>query len=163
MNGFVNFPVNNPAYKDTCEGGLFVRLVIVEDDFRSWMQCCGGQNYYHMDEEFIVDDVRELPKFPDSELVEDIEEWYKKWDSYVQLPFPFYKNKSVSSEQQFTSDDSLAVMTIGSTPWSGLNKLTEEYWKCTYNDLTEEGKLLYILLKRTYKNCKIYLQTWLDT
>ena len=50
-NGWVNFPVNDPAYKNSSEGGLFVRLVVHQQN--DWMVCCGGSNYVIFDETLI--------------------------------------------------------------------------------------------------------------
>lgn len=49
MTGAVRFPVDDPEYENTSEGGMFVRAMVAEpgpgDPERSrkaWMECSGG-------------------------------------------------------------------------------------------------------------------------
>lgn len=53
----------------------------------------------------------------------------------------------------------LCVMTLGSTGWS------DGEWICRYEDLTQEGKALYDLVRKLYDKpgCQLILQTYLDT
>ena len=156
----VAFPVNDPAYESTQEGGLFVRLVIMPqtDTGDDWLVCSGGWNLVNYDEEFIGDDgpvacphcdtneyvmdgcLKEKAAFPH---LEDNDEG-RAFDSYQSV---FY----------------LAVLTLGSTGWSGVHKETQRMWRRQYRHLTDAGKALYQNLQAAYPGRRLVLQTWLDT
>lgn len=55
-----------------------------------------------------------------------------------------------------------AAVHLGNTSWSGSDEMGE-YWRCTFESLTFEGKLLYNMLKNLYPESKLYLLTFLDT
>ncbi|MCI0527029.1 MAG: hypothetical protein L0Y56_06225 [Nitrospira sp.] len=174
--GFVNFPVNDPAWENTGEGGMFVRLVVGDFDEEGWMVCSGGYQLVMMDESFIGDDVHPAaPPWPDdmSKLSkEEIDAIIKgsTCPPAMQFHFPYYEDRNSPEKQQnkyfepYASAGYLCALTIGSTGWSGYNDTLGGTWKCTYGDLTEEGKALYKILEKLYEGKgKIYLQTWLDT
>lgn len=140
VTGYVNFPVNDPSWEFTGEGGMFVRLV-VEDVENTFMQCCGGHsNVVIYDESFVGTDKEERYHFP------RLNRQFKSDDPYKYTSIPY-----------------LAILTIGSTGWSGWNEEHGYYWKCAEEDLTEKGKELLEALKALYPGCRIDLQTWLDT
>lgn len=146
VTGYVNFPIDDPNYTNSREGGMFVRLVVMDKSMgNGWMQCCGGDNLCLYDEDFVGSDGGEdeatlFPRMNDDIKSDDLD-FYTKYMSY-----PF-----------------LAVLTIGSTGWSGWNDFEGRQFVCTYNDLTEKGKRLYDSLKELYKGCELRLLTWLDT
>src|SRR3990167_9587314 len=164
IQGYVKFPLDLP---NSNEGGMFVRLVVVEEKHRTWMVCCGGDQQILMDECLCGDDVHpdpitsELSDVPSQEQIEAwLEESHKKpaWDFH----FPHYRDEDAARtiicwREKYLSTPYLAVLTLGSTGWSGT-------WKCTYDDLTDKGKALYDQVKALYGDqCQLYLQTWLDT
>jgi len=171
VSGCVNFPIDNPLYKSSNEGGMFVRLVVVDpvdlvkpiDYDNKWVVCCGGYQYLIMDECYQRDDLREIPYDPDFEIN------YKKRQEYEEFHFPDLNNREKDKDDEkdiyrrYRSIPYLAIMTIGSTGWSGWSDELGGYWYCTFDDLTEEGKELYRNIEKLYPGCKIYLQTWLDT
>ena len=71
-------------------------------------------------------------------------------------------NNSVHSFLDNCSSDYLCIITLGSTGWSGWND-EAGYWKCSYDDLTSDGKALYQHILALYPEGKLTLQTWLDT
>ena len=161
--GCVNFPVNDPLYRNSKEGGMFVRLVIEEDPGNPTLVCIGGQNQSAMDESLIgTDDFqgnhqtwqearRELERqtlrhFPDSEEDYEIGE------------------RSQVTSRRHRSVNYLAVLTLASTGWSGYDdREPGGYWICQYENLTQEGRALYDGLKTAYPGARMTLQTWLDT
>jgi len=162
--GYVNFPVDDPRYKNTGEGGMFVRLVVEEKENKGWMVCCGGLQHIQYDECLVADDVcpppQRLPRNIDSLPPEEVDRILKETQIYpVEAHhFPLLKDGSWGSVGY------LSIITLGSTGWSGWDNETDDYWHCTYGDLTEEGRSLYDSLKNLYgEDCQIYLQTWLDT
>ena len=48
-------------------------------------------------------------------------------------------------------------ITLGSTGWSNGE------WRCTYDDLSADGKALYDTMRRLYPTCTLHLATFLDT
>lgn len=169
VSGFVNFPIDNPEYKSSGEGGMFVRLVVVGKEGKEWMQCCGGYCDVTYDESFIRDDKRERPEPPNVEnykiqekFLATLDKEQKDLQEYDEFHFPdMYKQNN--DFLKYNSIPYLCAMTIGSTGWSGWNDKKREYWHCTIDDLSEQGKQLYDLVQKLYPNCDLYLQTWLDT
>lgn len=168
VSGMVNFPINDPQWTSSGEGGMFVRLLVVDPsgigDSAEWLQCCGGDGYFFMDETLLWDDKYPPPSLPDSEDFEvealmDHKVLLAQWEESTFPCLNQRDNKDPLSKN--LSIPCLVVMTIGSTGWSGWDG--NEYWHCAVNDLTTEGQRLYGLLQQTYPNCELRLQTWLDT
>jgi hypothetical protein len=173
--GYVNFPID--TVRSSGEGGCFVRLIVVESDEAKklvdgrWAPCCGGYNYFLLDETFLRFDKEnppEEPTFDDGPVTEESRQEYKKFEKdhqeYERKIFPNLGTESPADDykQEFESDHLLAVLTIGATGWSPEFGATS--WHCTYADLTDEGKKLYDLIKALYApQGVVYLLTFLDT
>ena len=166
QRGFVNFPTNR---KNTNEGGTFVRLG-VRDKIRNkfdddWMLCCGGQNQFMMDESYIGDDINGSFEF-DYEKMSIIDDYNNAQNKFYNTHFPKKKKKEdeqLSWVDEHVSPRWLSMSTIGSTGWTGNNEDGTD-WICTYDDLTEEGKVLYNTFKKLYgDNCEVILMTFIDT
>jgi hypothetical protein len=132
--------------ENTGEGGMFVRLVVEDEDF---MVCCGGTSYIIYDECFVGSDVTSDVSNEGFDAAIKLEEEYM---------FPHaedvYKNISTSY---------ICCMTIASTGASYYDDDKERNWICTFDDLTDEGKELYKQIQQLYPKGVITLQTWLDT
>ena len=157
INGYVKFPVNE--FPNENEGGMFVRLVVIPEDADTPV-CCAGYCHIVLDESFLHDgssDALEVEEY--IEIGPDCK--FPKTYRYETRHFPAYhspdnKNHDAGNDQ-YLSVPYLAVILMGSTGWSCGS------WHCTYDDLTDEGKVLYDSVQRLYPNSKLYLQTWLDT
>ena len=154
VRGFVDFPINDPSYENSNEGGMFVRLVVDDSSEDPWIVCCGGYCGFDYDEEYMGDDLgnqqdHHFPNLADTlpRTHSPSEGWDKPWEKV-----------------DFGSVAYLAVINLGSTGWSGMKKDTGEPFLCRYENLTAEGKELYDLIKKLYEGKgTLYLQTWLDT
>lgn len=151
-NGWVNFPVDSPLWKNTQEGGMFVKLVACEklEDKNNqlnnqWGICCGVSVVDILREVFVGDDRSHASSEIDAVAGE---EYHYPWIN--------------DPDQSYSSRDYLAAIIMGSTGWSGCSDMYQ-YWKCTYDDLTEEGKQLYNTIEKLYPNCDLHLLTFLDT
>jgi hypothetical protein len=163
--GFVNFPTHLPSTK---EGGMFVRLVVEDvDDFdMRWPPCCGGYCGFTFDENYIADDWRARPRWPDRKNFETIEEFMAAdaaycaaRDQYDEYHFPLrYSENQEDQDRKYESIGYLAVVLLGATGWSSADN-----WICTQDDLTAEGLAFYKLVEQLYPGRRISLQTWLDT
>lgn len=142
--GCVDFPVDSPQWENTNEGGMVVKLVVVDDDNNSNQACCGAS---------IIDFLSESLVGDDSALAEDPSERYH----YPNVDSDF------DSAIKYASRRYLAAVVLGSTEWSGWNDTEERYWHCTYQDLTEHGKVLYQQFRDLYPGAKLHLLTFLDT
>jgi hypothetical protein len=170
--GFVNFPVGQPGWHNSGEGGMFVRLVVedLEDYDQKWPPCSGGYHQVIMDECFQGDDVNpDPPPHPSMEEMDRMtKEQLRKLTLKNEFPaeeyhFPGLKEKHEEQGlSRYASISYLAIINLGATGWSGYHK-EKGYFRCTYNDLTSEGKALYDNLKALYPGRKLFLQTWLDT
>lgn len=160
QNGMVNFPTH---LKNTNEGGTFVRLGVrekEETEFNDlWMVCSGGHNPFFMDETYQGNDKS------GSFDIGDFEDWNERYIKFEQEIFPYYKNCRIPNPtfyDEYVSPGWLSVTTIGSTGWTGMREDGSD-WVCTYDDLTEDGKHFYDILKKTYPNCEILLMTFIET
>lgn len=172
-NGWVNFPVDNPDWQNTKEGGMFVKLVVCDN--RKYNDkfgiCCGVNVFDQVTEQLIADDRRPQPKDCDgleqytseAEFVRAFEEEQRKKREWEEYHFPFINEKH-PSDRSSTSRPYLASIILGSTGWSGFSYSDGVgLWHCTYSDLTSEGKDLYDSLKSLYPGCTLHLLTFLDT
>ncbi len=174
VKGYVKFPVHSKEYKNSVEGGMFVRLLVQDPTSLKftptyqkdkWMQCCGGSNYFYFDEVFINTDIERRPIDQNYRTNEQYDKHYRKIHKWEEKFFPRLNEEDDPDDypmDKYRSVPYLAILTIGSTNWSGYSKRRGS-WYCTYNGLTRDGKRLYDNLKKLYKGCKIILQTWLDT
>lgn len=155
QHGFVNFPMH--LMPSSGEGGMFVRLVVVEKEFDSWRQCAGGQISFQFDESLIGDDKNPQHRVDYSQLKSHEE--FKKADkkSWEHVRFHFPQINEYGEQYQYNSIGYLAVINLGSTGWSNAD------WLCKFEDLTDDGKILYRSIEKLYDGCDLYLQTWLDT
>lgn len=175
VRGFVDFPISDPRYKNTGEGGMFVILVVVPhhaegnpledwDTFyarmktEEWKVCSGGSISVNYDESLIGDDKVDCKAgvaFPFAHPAEDFH-------------FPSFKERTTEAGEinydAYVSREYLSAILLGSTGWSGWNIEKEENFLCTFEDLTEDGKALYKLIEKLYEGKgTLHLQTWLDT
>lgn len=142
--GFVDFPIDDPAYKNSGEGGMFVRLVVDDPDNDPWVVCCGGYCSFDYDENYTGDDRESTESYHFPSLNDPESSW--------------------EDRNHYRSVAYLCVVNLGSTGWSGWNEEKGEYFLCRYENLTAEGKELYNMIKKLYEGKgTLYLQTWLDT
>jgi len=167
-NGFVNFPVHDPRYENSREGGVFVMAVVLEDeDFdKRWPICFGGYSYFPMAESLIDDSENPRPKptEPPTSL-EDMDREREAHDAWEGQLFPFMRNTSpkiACSLERYISVPLLVSVLLGSTGWSGWDTEAGEYWKATRDSLTQEGLGIVTALEALYGK-KVHLLTWLDT
>ena len=170
-NGWVNFPVDHPDWKNTKEGGMFVKLVVCDDrDFDDQFGvCCGVNVWDRVTEQLIADDRRAQPKdclglehyASEAEFVQAFEEEVRKKREWEEYHFPYINEKN-SSDLSYTSRPYLASIVMGSTGWSGYRDGVG-LWHCTYDDLTVEGRALYDSIAKLYPGCNLHLLTFLDT
>jgi hypothetical protein len=176
VKGFVNFPVHLPNGN---EGGMFVRLVVVppeyepppienseefDEDSEAEIEyrknkpvvCCGGLISYHYDEVlFATDESDCIPWW--EKTTEQIVASSKRDDIELRhFPYLGDESKSWENSEKFLSTQYLAVILMGSTGWNGR-------FRCTYDDLTDDGKALYDSVKKLHPTSTLVLQTWLDT
>jgi hypothetical protein len=172
QHGYVNFPVNDERLRSTGEGGMFVKLVVVDDreyDDTPWTICCGAGITDHLTEQMVGDDQAEAPRLELAKPDESAEQAlaaiqahdaaHKAWEG---RHFPFLDDED-QSEGKYRSRQYLASMLLGITGWSGYDDAKEAYWRCTRDDLSDDGKALVTQLERLYPNCTIHLLTFLDT
>ena len=161
VRGFVRFPVTDPDWKNTGEGGMFVRLVVYEKEGVDWKVCCGGYQHIFCDESLLTDDALGRRERNSSEDLQNILEEQEAWDHLLQKHFPNINQRD--DQYQYVSRPYLCVLTLGMSGWSGFHEEKGHYWHCEIEDLTEEGKVLYESIKNLYPGCHVELMTWLDT
>lgn len=158
VKGFVNFPVHDESWKSSYEGGMIVKLYVIpkydatyDTDFEV---CCGNTVTDMLGESFIGSDHYKLHHYEEecgteSNLTDILEKYFPRVEKY-------------GDDNQYLSVPLYASIILGNTGWSGYNG--EEYWHCTYYDLTEDGKTLYNSLKSLYgESAELHILTFLDT
>lgn len=168
ISGCINFPVNDPAWKNNCQGGMFVKLVVCDNrKFANQFGICSGAQVYDiLAESLIADDRRPSPEPIEeyaSASVEAIEAEQRssaEWEAYH---FPRLADPQANGHDRFMSRDYLAVLVLGTTGWSGWHVEEERSWNCQFDDLNEEGKSLYRQMQTLYEGCEIHLLTFLDS
>jgi hypothetical protein len=161
VSGWVNFPVNDPTWTSTNEGGMVVKLVVYgnEEFYDKFVMCCGAQVYDIGSEVLVGDD---KPTNVKTSCTNSLEDEDKGWISN-HYPHLFEDDIESSSIDKYTSRDYLAAIVLGTTGWSGAKTSGYEYWKCTFDDLTVQGKALYKQIEMLYPGAEIHLLTYLDT
>jgi hypothetical protein len=161
VEGCVNFPIGDPQYESTNEGGMVVKLVVTDDseDFENTLSvCCGAYTYDMLTECLVGDDQRPIPKHTDDPILEN--NAYTEWLQY------HYPNE-MSSNPDYNSRPYLCSIVLASTGWSGWDIEKKNYFHCTVDRLTQEGMDLYNQLYKLYKcdgvTRRVHLLTFLDT
>lgn len=167
ISGFVNFPIDNPAFSNNLQGGMFVKLVVVDDfdtrDERSFAKCCGVSVADLKSECLVGDDRHAYPESKnfvnEGDLARcEIEE--RQWEA---RHFPNLHDTDDLGLERYMSRPYLAVVVMGSTGWSGWDVAKDENWICTYDDLSSEGQSLYSQVKALFPHATLHLLTFLDT
>lgn len=168
QSGWVRFPVDDPRYRNSGEGGMLVKLVAVEPpdlpEARAFGVCCGAQVWDLLTEVLIGDDQCPPPAAPvdyaDPEAVRTEQAAHLDW---VRRHYPYYGDLSVSPREQECAGPALAVLVLGTTGWSGWDEAAGRYWQCAFDDLSPEGQALYRQLQALYPQARLHLLTFLDT
>lgn len=140
QNGFINFPVNDKAYKNTQEGGLVVTLYVLDQkEFEDrW-----GLAFNDMEQ-------WDMPKY------------FRFWKENYSM---VWEGKEELTRILPTDEkrDILLMMHLASTNWSGWHKKEERIFAAEEEHLTPEGKVLFSLLEKLYPNCRLLMLTSIDT
>lgn len=147
VEGWVEFPVNSPAFLSSQEGGMLVKLVVCDDSEQGVGMCCGAYACDVLSETLSGDDATD--------------EHSAALDNHYPMLSALYNSQRTGEVGDYLSRQYKACIVMGSTGWSGWNG--NEYWKCTYHDLTDDGRRLYDMLLMLYPTCKLHLLTFLDT
>jgi hypothetical protein len=166
--GMVNFPVDLEEYKCSNEGGMFVELWVVEQEFMECGACCGYGNITSHYAESLVG-TEQKPNHDNYSQMNE-EELSKVFENDIgqrffleEELFPFMHSNEKENVERYQSFPLLACITMGSTGWSGYGGQHQDYWRCQYKDLNESGKLVYDTLEKQYPKAELLLVTWLDT
>lgn len=187
QSGMVNFPMS--AETNTHEGGMYVRLYVMDTD-DGIGECCGTNTFEEFQDVFVGSDITKAAQIAAEAVVR--EQWFVEDDLSIEAkPYAdqsaeelakmrkayedrFEMEKTLAQESRAavcalnahgyqTSHALVANILMGSTGWSGSNKTGEIYFICEYQDLTDEGKVVYDTMQKAYPTCKLALMTFLDT
>lgn len=159
----VNFPINDKFWRDTKEGNLYVKLVIIPD--RSYTYSITEI----LKDNLVGDDRRPQPdldeRYAEVSSREEFEALQKAEREWLEFHFPW-----INADEQFLrfdiyryiSREYAATIVLDSIPWTGYHE-EKGYWTCTYEDLTELGKRLYDVLSEIFGRESLHLLTFLDT
>lgn len=138
-SGVVNFPVEDPEWEFSQEGGTVVKMIVLAPADKNEFQLCFGA--------YVTDFLSEtLPRH-------DI----------LSKHYPYINSKHIDAYGRNLSVGYLAAVVIGSTGWVGYSRKNGECWSCELSNLSERGQCLYEMFKEMYPGCKIELLTFIDT
>jgi hypothetical protein len=166
VSGWVNFPVDDPSWKNTNEGGMVVKLVVCDNrEFdKRFSVCCGGEITDLMTESLVGDDRRPQPvhaeNYGSAEAILEERKAIEAWNEYH---FPRMYDTNADGVDRYLSRGYLAAIVMGTTGWSGWNESEGRYWQCGFDDLSYSGKVLYRKIEKLYPGCELHLLTFLDT
>lgn len=166
VSGWVNFPVNDPDWENTMEGGMVVKLVVCDNlNFDDKFGVCAGVGVTDiLSNSVLADDRRPMPDVPESfetiEAMDASDKEFQEWESYH---FPMLHSKTAKGYERYMSRPYLAALVLGSTGWSGRHKNHGGNWVCGFDDLSEDGKALYAQIQSLYANSDLHLLTLIDT
>ena len=165
-SGYVNFPAEDPAYRFSNEGGMFVQLLVVAPKNRGdWLHCCGGTHSVRREECLLGSDIGRI------DITEEILfplAHARRERNRAQFEKARRENREIPDDEEATLDEEysvplLAALTLGSTGWVGWHIEEEEYWLCGNGDLTVDGLKLVEAIENLYPGCRTMITTWLDT
>ncbi len=143
VTGYVRFPIDDPEWNFSAEGGMFVRAMVLDDRNHAngvcWMECCGGPVTVTMDE---------TPQM-DGGLEKRL--WPRMYDANGKL-------REERTAEDYESVPCLATVVLGSTGWAGWSEKLGRYWQCTEADLTDDGRELLAALRRLYAGHEVVLR-----
>lgn len=181
QRGFVNFPTESKEFRNSGEGGMFVFLVVVEPseiDFDNrWPVCCTNSVVIPLGDGVVGDDQLPEPPLVDYTKIGSKEEMSAAMKaeeanhpSLFHYPHCYDNREPDETDEGFFKrvDNSipyLAAIMLGSTGWSGwCDRSGNGNWRCTLEDLSEEGRALYELVEKLYGDRgELHLVTYLDT
>lgn len=137
---------------------MVVKLVVCDDRESNdrFEVCCGASVYDMLAESLVGDDRRPWEAPTASERMNSYDEW-------AAYHFPRLKDEEADDTQRNQSRDYLAVIILGTTGWSGRARSDGRSWECKFEDLAEEGKVLYRQIEALYPGGTLHLLTFLDT
>ena len=167
-SGFVSFPTFSARIESTNEGGTFVKLVVVDDhdqrDVLHFAKCSGVAVHDLLIETLVADDQCSRPRgSAQFTSVEKLKEEQAEDIAWQQRHFPGTGDPMRTGYESLLSRDYLAVIVMGSTGWTGIDRQTKEPWWCIFDDLTEDGKALCKQIASLYPNASLHLLTFVDT
>ena len=163
-SGWVRFPIDDPAWSHTREGGTVVKLVVCDDRDEDGFALCSGAWVTDVLTEILIDDDQRPAPRDDAVIdgpaaLQAEEDKRLRWERYH---FP-----NVGTDPEFGSPELgrayLAALVLGTSGWSGAHRTEERPWSCRFDDLTAEGQALYRQLEVLYPGCSLHLLTYLDT
>jgi len=163
MSGWVKFPVESTEWKNSREGGMIVKLVVIGTDKSAFDECCGVCVTDVLYEVLAGDDKRPKPEFPPPDgSTRDFEQALRADREWEEYHYPNLNQFDGVTTETYMSRDYLAAIVLGSTGWAGANE-NGDYWYCTFGDLTADGQALYRQVQALYPDCTLHLLTFLDT
>lgn len=167
QRGLVNFPTDSDQYKSTREGGMWVQLVVVDENDEFDVCCTGAYPTIQYDNVLIGDDQHDLEGGDEWDGEQPLDEWTAQYRGTPaeQYHFPWLHDPDYYPQDNSDKTSSIAyetVINLGSTGWSGHDG--NQYWRATWTDLTTAGQELYAHIHTLYgPKAKLFLLTWLDT
>ena len=170
-SGCVRFPVVGGDYTNLATGGMYVQLVAIEkkSPLENWWEdmfvvCWGGSNSSLEYQEGMAGTDTLVDEFVPyyEELDDSWEEMVADKAHATKLFFPKFFDKEATKQVRQRSVPVLSSVVLGSTgaTWC---KNERDYFRCTYEDLTNEGKLVYDSIKTLYgEKAELHLITWID-
>lgn len=166
VSGWVNFPVADPEWVNSGEGGTVVKLVVCDnrDPAERFGLCFGAGVIDHLTETYVGDDRAPPPSSNENlSALDALVAEQSAFNAARAYHYPAYSTEPKEEGILYFSREYLAVLVLGTTGWTGIRESNSEAWVCGLGDLSEEGKALYAKLKALYEGCELHLVTFIDT
>jgi len=153
-SGVVKFPIDIDGWEDTREGGMVVKLVVVDKNQgkNRLAKCSWAYVRDMLSDSFIGDDKRPKPEKGTPQTAEELEEETRAETEWISYHFPMLNAENdghgIDFTQRFMSRPYLAAMVLGSTNWSGWNSERKSIGAAGKKTSASKAKTYTVLLSR---------------
>lgn len=163
--GVVGFPIVNDDYKVIDDGMTNVYLIVY--DKNGLENISEFQTHLFLDGVFVADDCLERPKLEkdmkDVNIDELIDDQLAN-DNYNDFYFPNFSSDDFEHNEiaKYLSIPLISSVRLGNCHMTFENNNEPRYWNCVYEDLSNQGKVVYNIFKEMYVDKEIRILTFVN-
>lgn len=164
-SGVIDFPVVNDDYKVVDDGMTNVYLIVYDEN--GLENISEYQTHIFLDGVFVSDDCLERPRLDKDMKDVDIDELIDEQmanDDYNDFYFPNFSSDDFEHNEiaKYLSIPLIASVRLGTCNMTFENINSPKYWSATYDDLTQQGKVVYNIFKEMYVGKEIRILTFVN-
>lgn len=163
--GVVGFPLVNDDYTVVDDGLTNVYLIVYDE--KGLENISEYQTHLFLDGIFVSDDCAERPKLSKNMKDVDIDELINDQlanDNYNDYYFPNFTSDDFEHNEiaKYLSIPLIASVRLGTCAMTFESKDMPRYWNCSYEELTNQGKVVYNIFKEMYSGKEIKILTFVN-